>query len=318
MQKEPWLMNLQLFADGGEGGDGAAAGDNQGLDAGAQTGRSRNPEADTLFGVQPEEGTEPHVADGAQGKADPAREEGKKQTFEELLKSDPEFKKAYDQRVKKALDGRFKEHAAMEAERDKMTPILDMLGRKYGISADEYGSYDLDALSRRLMDDDDYYAKLAMEKGLPVEIVKEMDVMSRKLHAMEADRERQQEEEKNRESFDRLVQQAESVKQIYPGFDLAAEMNNQAFGRLVAVGVDARTAYEVAHRDEIMGGAMQYAVQQTMQKASNAIQAGANRPAENGLGGQSAATHVTDPTKMTKAQREELRRRVYANEKIVW
>ena len=115
-----------------------------------------------------------------------------------------------------------------------------------------------------------------------------------------------------------LKQQAEEAKQVYPSLDIDAEMQDPGFGRLVAAGVPVRTAYEVVHRDEIMGGAMQYTAQQTARKISNAVAAGARRPNEGGMGAGSSAETKMDPAKLTKEQRAEIRKRVLRGEAVTF
>lgn len=80
-----------------------------------------------------------------------------------------------------------------------------------------------------------------------------------------------------------------------------------------------KTAYESVHLDEIKGGAMQYAVQQTEQKISNAIQSGMRRPTENGTKQTASATVGDfDPSKLTKAQIEDFKRRAERGERITF
>lgn len=57
---------------------------------------------------------------------------------------------------------------------------------------------------------------------------------------------------------------------------------------LLRSGVDARTAYEVVHKDEIIGGAMQYTAQRVQEKVVNDIRARGMRPPENGGSGHRA------------------------------
>ena len=126
-------------------------------------------------------------------------------------------------------------------------------------------------------------------------------------------------EARMRQHFDTLARQADEARQLYPGLDLMAEMNNPTFARLTApgVGVDVRTAYEVVHRDELRGAEMQYAAQRSAERMSNAIRSGSMRPTENGAGGQQSTANIkTDPRTLTRADREEIRRRAANGEKI--
>ena len=123
------------------------------------------------------------------------------------------------------------------------------------------------------------------------------------------------------EHFNALSQQAEEARKLYPGLDLMTEMRNPTFARLTApgVGVDVRTAYEVAHRDELRGAEMQFAAQKSAERMANAIRANSKRPVENGLSGQQGNTTVkSDPTTLTRADRDEIKRRVRNGEKIVF
>ena len=70
--------------------------------------------------------------------------------------------------------------------------------------------------------------------------------------------------------------------------------------------------YDSIHHKEIMSAGMQVTAQQTAQKISNAIQAGARRPDENGTTGQSASVTTFDYSKASKAQRDALKREIFA------
>lgn len=126
-------------------------------------------------------------------------------------------------------------------------------------------------------------------------------------------------EDSIRQSFARLTAQAEQAKSVYPGLDLKQELKDPMFTRLVMNGVDAKTAYEVAHREEILRGGMQYAAQHAARQVASAVQANAVRPVENGLAaGAPATVQVSDPRSLTKQMRRELRERVRRGEKIYW
>lgn len=65
--------------------------------------------------------------------------EGKKeeQTFEALLRENPAYKSAYDARVKKALDGRFRQVRSMEEAFSRLEPVVKALCKHRGISEQE-------------------------------------------------------------------------------------------------------------------------------------------------------------------------------------
>ena len=126
-------------------------------------------------------------------------------------------------------------------------------------------------------------------------------------------------EEDMKQSFARLKAQAEQARSVYPGLDLRQELKNPVFTKLVMNGIDAKTAFEVAHRGEILRGGMQFAAQRAAQQVASAVQANVSRPAENGLGaGAPATVQISDPRSLTKQMRKELRERVRRGEKIYW
>lgn len=280
------LLNLQLLADGGDGGASGGIG----ADAGPQSGNAG-------------------VAAGEQ--------QPQKDSFDELLKKDPEYKAAYDARVKKAIDGRFARQQKQEERQKKLDPILDVLGSKYGLSRGEDG-YDLDALTKAIDEDKSYYEEEALRRGMSVEELKRFKHLERENDQFRRTMEERERQEASQKAWGKVMQQAEEAKQVYPSLDIDAEMQNPGFGRLVAAGVPVRTAYEVVHRDEIMGGAMQYTAQQTAEKISNAVAAGARRPNEGGMGAGSSAETKIDPAKLTKEQRAEIRKRVLRGEAVTF
>lgn len=108
---------------------------------------------------------------------------------------------------------------------------------------------------------------------------------------------------------ERLARQAEDIRRVYGGFDWQREMRDPAFGRLIAAGVDGRTAYEVVHSRELLAQAMRYGAKRAAEQCSRAIASGGRRVAENGGHGSSAVTR-TDPKALDSAQLADIRRRV--------
>ena len=94
------------------------------------------------------------------------------------------------------------------------------------------------------------------------------------------------------------------------------ELKNPRFVKLITNNVDIRTAYEVMHRDEIIPAAMQYAAQAVEQNLSRKIAAGGLRPPENGTGSRAAATVRSDVSKLSKADIDEVIRRVANGERV--
>lgn len=317
-------MDLQIFAEGGDGGaTGAAAGAEVGqaaentsqVAAGSKkTSGKGNPLANVKYGIQDPEGAEIDAA-GAEGTPSNAeiQEPDRNAEFDKLIKGD--YKEQFDARVQDILARRFKSQEALAERQKQLDPILGMLADKYGV---ERNGQELDyaKLEKAICDDDSYYEQEALEKGVPVATLKELKRMERENTRMKEAMEERQRQDRNHRAYEALLQQADETKKVYPGFNLKTEMQNPDFSRLIAANVDAKTAYEVVHKDEIQPAMAQYMVQRTADKISKSIQAGQKRPTEAGASSQSAAVSKTDVSKLTKADREEIMRRVAMGERI--
>lgn len=302
-------MDLQLFADGAAAGDGGTA---EGTNAGVteavaalrEKGRKNNPLADVKYGIQDEE--EPPVAEAEREEtAAPGREK----TFENLIKG--EYKDLYDRRVRDAIEKRFKGERESAERLKALAPTMEMLEKKYGVKAG-----DLEALNRAIEEDTGYYEDEAARTGIPVEQLKQMRHMEKENQQLR----QTMDELRARESAERVyrswLEQEKAAQQIYPQFSLEAELGDDQFVRLLRSGVDVKTAYEVLHKDEIIPAAMQYAAKTAEQKVVNKIRANGARPVENGVQDQSASLVKQDVSQLTKADRDEIIRRVERGEKI--
>lgn len=307
-----YLLNLQLFGEGGGEGAAPAASGSEGTQAVSQnaTGKSRGALANVQYGIQESKTEEADTSKGAEAPEPVDRNAA----FEQLIKG--EYKEQFNARMQEAISKRFKNSEAVAERQKKLAPILEVLGNKYGVDISDIDKMDLDKLNKAIMEDDSYFEQEALEKGIPVETLKELKRMEAENKSMKEAMEARQRQEQNKKAYEELVRQSAQVKEAYPGFDLRTEMNNPNFGRLIAAGVDARTAYEVVHRDEIQPAMAQYMVQKTAEKISNQIQSGQRRVSENGVNSQSTPVVKTDVTKLTKADREEIARRVARGEKI--
>ncbi|MBQ7849019.1 MAG: hypothetical protein IJ343_04795 [Clostridia bacterium] len=104
------------------------------------------------------------------------------------------------------------------------------------------------------------------------------------------------------------------MRSIYPEFDWRREVENPRFARLIAAGIEPRTAYEVVHSRDLMARAMAYAARRSADHAARTVAAGQRRVAENGR--HSAAVTRTDPRQLTGKELADIRQRVMGGEKI--
>lgn len=322
MSAQEIMFNLQLFGEGGgaAGGEGAGAGAADGVAGNpATTGKSgraaRNPLADVQYGKAPE-------AEAAQQQGEVAQKESAQQAavdpdkaFEQLIKG--EYKDAFAKRTQRIIDDRFKHAKGLEAQVQQMEPMLQMLAERYGVE----DTKDLKAIMKAMEDDDGYYEEEAMRRDMSVAQLKQMKQMERE----NAQFKRAQAEQERQQNADRIyqgwLQQSEQVKQAYGNFDLRSEIGNPETGErfmgLLRSGIDVKTAYEVIHKDDIIGGAMAYTAQQTEKRVTDSIRARGMRPTENGSSGNAAAVvRKADVNTWTRKDRDEVARRVMRGERI--
>ena len=238
-------------------------------------------------------------------------------SFDDLIKSNPEYEKALGEHVANAISKRFKNQKDLQSRIDEASPIIEMMAEKYGVRPDDKGAIDLAMLQQKILDDNSMYEQEAFDRGMDVEDLKHYKKVERENAYLRRKNEDYEKEAESRKEFEALMAQGEELKKVYPNFSLGEELSNPDFGRLIASKVPLRTAYEVVHKDEILAGGMQYAVQQTAQKISNSIQSG-HRPTENGLSGKAPASGKIDPSKLSKKEIDEIMSRVAAGERITF
>lgn len=310
-------FSLSLFDDGAAGAaaGAATAGDGAtGVNEGAavpvnpnRRAKRENPLANVVYG-KPAPGTQQESA--GQSPAAEGHEEAPdlEKEWAELKKG--KFKDFYGRDVQSTVQERFKANKATE---DKLSQLQSKLAMRYNVADDDF-----EGVMAALDGDNHAFEQEAIERGMSVDALKQL----KELEAFKAHQDKVTEQQRQQDEFQRhlqtLVQQSEKVKAMFPGFDLRTELQNPTFARLTSpdVGISVMDAYQVVHRDEIQPMAMQVAVQKTQERMSQSIQANANRPTENGLSRSAALDVRDDPSKWSKADREEVKRRVRMGEKI--
>ena len=289
-------LNLQLFAE--EGGAAPA-------DSGFATASADNPDSGGV------------AANGAGEQAAPAQEQP--ETFESLIGKGGKYKKEFDAKVQDAINRRFRNQQDLQGRIDQMNPLLTMLAQRYEVPPGENGELDYTALQQKILDDDSMYEDEAFKRGMDVKDFKHMRQLEIENDRLSRMAEATAREEQNRREFNQLVEQGEALRQIYPDFDLGVELQNPDVARLLHAGVPLQAVYEVVHKDEILAGGMQYAVQRTKEQVSRSIQSGMSRPAENGTSSQAAGDAGTvDPRKFTRQDFAEIRERVKRGERVTF
>ena len=314
----PICLDLQLFAEGagvGDGGTGTVGtqGENNGAAALPQTkGAKKNPLADVIYGKQVEDNAQAANVQVKVTDADgnTAETVDRNAEFEKLIKG--EYKDLFDAKMQDTIQKRLKSTKETVDKFNSLTPMFDMLSKKYGVDAT-----DTEALMKAIEDDDSYYEQEAMEKGITVENLKEIKKIERENVELKRQMDAQESEKRTAQIWADWIEQSKQLKSIYPSFDFETELNNPEFAQYIRIpGVDVRKAYELAHKDDIIAGAMQFTAQTVERKLANKIMANGARPNENGMNSQSAAVVKSDVSQLSKADRQEIIRRVARGDRI--
>lgn len=314
-------LDLQLFAEGGEdGGDGAATGVTSSADAGQAAlealgvpkskMRSRAKEAAGAMVENRQAQQKGQVAaDG--GKSETGYGTPAKPSWKDLMK-DPEYNAAMQETVQNRLKSS-KSAKDMEA----LAPALAMLAGRYKLDADPE-KLDVAALAKAIQEDDSYFEMQAAELGVEPDVARRLAQLEQMEKQKAAAEQKATEQEQTRAHLMKLSQQAETLKQKFPQFDLMQELKNPTFARLTApaLGMSVEAAYHAVHYAEIQQQMAQTAMQRASENIAASIAAGKSRPAENGAGGQAPSRSTANYDNMTKAQREDLKRRIRSGEKI--
>lgn len=230
--------------------------------------------------------------------------------FAELIGKGGKYKEQFDSHVKQILDRRFKSMNAMQDDLRRADSVLSPLMDIYGVS-------NLDDLRQKVLLDNNRIEDLADEAGMTKEQYLAYREAQRQNQAyQEAERARLRQEEADR-TYDDWMQQAAALQEEYPGFDLEEECENETFLALLRTpGIDVRTAYLAVHHDDILRGVATEVGEAVRQNTVNTIRARGARPSENGLVESPGVVRKNDASKLTRADREEIAKRVQRGETI--
>ena len=312
-------FDLRLFDDGGagagaaggEGGAGSGAGVTS--EAAVPTNPNRrqrrtNPLANVQYGKQPE-------APAAQEQPSAPAQEATSDPDAEWKTAKEKYKDRFNTDVSAIVQERLRNSKQAEETLGKLAPVFEGLGKKYGKEAS-----DIDGIIAAYTDDDSLYEEDAIAAGMPVSAYKQLKALEADKAQRDAREAQTMQEQQFQQHIQGLIAQGDKLKLTFPDFDLRTELQNPTFQRLTSpeVGIDVETAYWTIHRDELNMRLAQSAVQSTSRKLSQSIQSGITRPAENGSRTVSPALDIRDdPSKWSKNDREEVKRRVRNGERII-
>lgn len=340
-------MNLQYFAEGGDGGAGAAEGGAAEAAAPAVQEPALRPAQERLARrsgalkgkaaggeklPQPPAGGSP-LKEGASGsESDPAEAEKHQEPAEEpkAEKTPEERRRAFGEMVQGEYSDVFQE--MMQRAIDKATEnirqnpqvarLTQALANAYGVDTDDMDGL-IEAVENGRVKDEKYYEDLAQQRGVSVKTARELDKMesdlkrsntrNAQLQAMQQEATRQQRVSQIQAQWEA---QAAQLKTQYPDFELQEVLANEQVADLMRRGVSLPDAYRAAYFDHIMQQATAQTAQKVEQGVAARIQQRAGRPGENGTRPGGAVTTHVDVASMSRRQLEDLERRARRGEKI--
>ena len=293
-------MNLQYFAEGGDGGAGAAEGGAAEAAAPAVQEPALRPAQERLARrsgalkgkaaggeklPQPPAGGSP-LKEGASGsESDPAEAEKHQEPAKEpkAEKTPEERRRAFGEMVQGEYSDVFQE--MMQRAIDKATEnirqnpqvarLTQALANAYGVDTDDMDGL-IEAVENGRVKDEKYYEDLAQQRGVSVKTARELDKMesdlkrsntrNAQLQAMQQEATRQQRVSQIQAQWEA---QAAQLKTQYPDFELQEVLANEQVADLMRRGVSLPDAYRAAYFDHIM----QQATAQTAQKVEQGVAA---------------------------------------------
>lgn len=212
--------------------------------------------------------------------ADAAPEQDHAEAFRALIQGP--YKKEYDRQVQAIVRERLKNCARSEQLLQALAPTLE---RDYGVDT---ASLSVEQAER--------LAQVSPDGKLP--------------------QTQEQREQAMRAGYERLRGQFEQVREAYPQAELAQELDDPAFMRLVVRGVDAKSAYELTHLQELRKSAVAYGARRAREELTAAMQAGYLRPREGGMAQSGCGAFAESPEQWSRKTREELKTRARRGEKV--
>ena len=325
------VMDLQMFAEGGDGNGGSGdSGSGLALSgASRQLPQSGSPWQDGEAKLD-EKGSAGRESDSPADKGS-GSENGEGEAGEEAKKPSPaERRKAFGQMMSgeyKDLADEMMQNAVQIAAQNleaspEMRGLLEAIAEKYGTDATDLTAL-TDAIRNGVVKDDAYFERIAMEKGISVRTAREMDKLETQNKRLTAQQQAAQQMQKAAAERARIAQiqarwdaEADALKAKYPDFDRDEVLANPDVEKMMRAGCSMEAAYRAAYFDRLMARQTAATAQQTEQGVLNRVQQRASRPAENGTRpGGAVQTHL-DVEHMSRKDREALEKRVLRGEII--
>lgn len=317
------FQSLQFFAEGASAGDGDGASSGVAGNGAADAGQN---DALASMGVPAKE-IEKYRAYKEQHpdpQAMPARTETQKAPEQAAAAETQKPEEPAKQTLKDALKGNSdwnREMQGMMSERVRKTneklgkalDILGIVGRDYGIEADDLSQLDLDALSEKVENDKSRYRKMAAELGTDTDTAQRMDRQERELKQFKAKEKEAQQNAMLQQHYRTLQQESDELRKTVPDFNLDdALANDEAFYTATLPGRKTLSVKQIwygLHGDEIAAKRASEAVGGARQAMANSMKAARKMPGENGAVQRAASPVKATPySQMSREQRIQFER----------
>lgn len=329
MQEFIKRLNLQLFGEGAApGGDGGGAGAGVGAEgAAADAGQKDSlesmgvPRAEIERYRAAKKGTihpEPQPTQNAARAAEQQTQEQKtkqeeapapKKSLKDALKENPDW----NQEVQGMMRDRL---TKTNSRLSRAEQILEMVGQKYGILADEDNGLDYDALQKAVDGDKSRLRKKADELGVDLDTADRIDRIDRENRKLKKAQDEAAQKQAFQNHYMDLQRQGVELAKEIPEFNFEQAMQNEEFFRKTAPrseqnpdgGRSVRQAWmDIYGKDYYANhekNAVQNAVIGSRQAIANNIKSGRNVPAENGTVQRQVSGFASLPySRMTAEQR---------------
>lgn len=304
MKKRRFKLCLQFFNEGfADGGDAGAEGSSTGFaDLESQD------EPEVVYGIQQNDDSD--MGEGI------VTTEGQSNTeadtsIEDYNAFKAKFKAEIGRDIQEAVSRRFKNQDDVSGQlrtlNDALGPLYSKYGLDFGNTAD---------LAKALSEDNSLIEELAEQRGMTTDAYRQFEQMSRETERLRENERRAQASAKAKADYDGWVAQAEELKALYPNFDLVTEVQNPDFVADLKAGKSVRKAYEAAHLDEILSGAVQATAANVSKAVTDRIAARGMRPAENGTKSRPGVVVKDDVNSLTDKDIDQILRQVKAGKKI--
>lgn len=259
----------------------------------------------------------------AEGKDGEEKGEGKTKSPEERRKAFGELLRGeYADLTEELMQNAVTEATRRLEASPAMKGLMQALQEKYGTDANDLVAL-TEAVRNGAVKDDDYYEKLAMEKGVSTKTARELDKLESQNKQLTEQQQLIRQMERQREQQARIAElqagwdrEAEQLKAQYPDFNMAEVLANPEVEKMMRSGVSMTNAYRSAYFDHILKQQQAATARQVEQGVVNRMQQRNARPGENGTRPGSAVQTKIDVSHMSRKEMEEMERRVMRGEVI--